>query len=192
MRNRLSSLGSRAAGLWRSTLRHLGSREGGQGWTLVDLAMSIFGVALGLVAGYAVGFWLIVYLPNPNHPYVGGSLFTLAQVMAIFGAFGFAAGFSKYGNSGLRSQLRSAGAFHILSALGFTLLGMVFPISTNESIWKDHGDVLGILNGVALAIAILGFSLGTILWVSQFHRLLGMGSARDSDSDSSSHADGNR
>ena len=73
----------------------------------------------------------------------------------------------------LRRFLRRAGALHIMSALGFTLLGMMLPISTSEAMWRDHGDVLTILNSVALAMAILGFSMGTILWVSQLHRLLG-------------------
>ena len=141
--------------------------------------MTIVGSALGIVAGYAVGFWLLVYLPDPSHPHIGGSLFTVAQVMAIFGAFGVAAGFSKYGNHGLGDQFRRAGALHIMSALGFSLLGMIFPISTDATTWRDHGFVLASLNGLAVVMSILGFSLGTALWVSQFHKLLGIGSTRD-------------
>lgn len=153
--------------------------------------MSLLGVALGVVAGYAVGFWLIPYLVDLDHPYVGGSLFTLAQVMAIFGAFGVAAGFSNYVECRLRSFLRAAGALHIMSALGFTLLGMMLPVSTSEAMWRDHGDVLTVLNFMALAMAIMGFWLGTTLWVSQFHRLLGIGRVGDAGGDS--HCpDGNR
>ena len=190
--NHLKLVGSHVARLWHLVRRHLGMTGGGQGWSVIDSVMSFLGVAIGVVAGYAVGFWLIAYLPDPDHPYIGGSLFTLAQVMAIFGAFGFAAGFSKYGNPGLRTQLRRVGALHILSALGFSLLGMIFPVSTHEAMWREHGDVLGVLNGIALAMAILGFSLGTTLWVSQFHRLLGIESAGDTGRDSPSHPDEDR
>ena len=129
-------------------------------WTILDFAMWLLGVAMGAVAGYAVGFWLIPYLGDPDHPYVGGSLFTLAQVMAIFGAFGIAAGFTNHVECRLRRSLRAAGALHIMSALGFTLLGMMLPISTSEAMWRDHGEVLTVLNTVALAMAILGFWYG--------------------------------
>ena len=155
-------------------------REESHAWTILDFVMSLLGAAIGTVAGYAVGFWLIPYLFDPDHPYVGGSLFTLAQVMAIFGAFGVAAGFSNYVESRLRSSLRAAGALHIMSALGFTLLGMMLPVSTSEAMWRDHGDVLTVLNFVALAMAIMGFWFGTTLWVSRFHRLLGIGRTGDS------------
>ena len=109
--------------------------------------------------------------------------------MAIFGAFGFAAGFSNYGSRALRSQLRRAGAMHIMSALGFSLLGMIFPISTNETIWAEHRRVLGTLNTVALAMAIVGFGAGTTLWVSQFHKLLGIWESSDGSSESSSQSE---
>ena len=180
---------SHASRLWHLLRRDVVMADGGQGWTVLDSVMSFFGVAVGAVAGYAVGFWLIAYLPDPSHPYVGGSIFTLAQVMAIFGVFGFAAGFSNYGSRGLRNQLRRSGALHIMSALGFSLLGMIFPISTNETLWAEHGRVLGTLNAVALTMAIVGFGAGTTLWVSQFHKLLGIWEARDGSSESSSQSE---
>ena len=179
------SICSHAARLWHFVRRYVVMADGDQGWTVLDTVMSFIGVAIGIVAGYAVGFWLLAYLPDPSHPFVGGSIFTLAQVMAIFGAFGFAAGFSNYGRRGLRNQLRRAGALHIMSALGFSLLGMIFPISTNEAIWAEHGRVLGTLNTVALVMAIVGFGVGTTLWVSQFHKLLGFREARDGSPESS-------
>ena len=184
VRNLLRNIGSSMAKVWDHGGPPSGNEGGGHAWTILDMAMLALGVAIGAVAGYAVGFWLIPYLVDPDHPYVGGSLFTLAQVMAIFGAFGMAAGFSNYVEFRLRSRLRGAGALHIMSALGFTLLGLMLPVSTNEAIWRDHGGVLTILNFVALAMAIMGFCFGTTLWVSQFHRLLGIGRAGDAGGNS--------
>ncbi len=181
LRKLLKFIGSSTATMWSQVGHLLSKARGGHFWAILDIAMSALGAAIGAVAGYAVGFWLIPYLVDPNHPYVGGSLFTLAQVMAIFGAFGVAAGFSNYVEFRLRGSLRAAGALHIMSALGFTLLGMMLPVSTSEAMWRDHGDVLTVLNFVALAMAIMGFSMGTILWVSQFHRLLGIGRAGGAD-----------
>ena len=175
VRNQLSNIGSSTARMWSHVGRLLAKARGDHTWTILDFVMSALGAAIGTVAGYAVGFWLIPYLVDPDHPYVGGSLFTLAQVMAIFGAFGVAAGFSNHLEDRLGSFLRAAGALHIMSALGLTLLGMMLPVSTSEAMWRDHGDVLTVLNFVALAMAILGFWFGTTLWVSQFHRLLVIG-----------------
>lgn len=183
-RNLLKNIGSSMAKVWDHGGPPSGNEGGGHAWTILDMAMLALGVAIGAVAGYATGFWLIPYLVDPDHPYVGGSLFTLAQVMAIFGAFGMAAGFSNHLEGRLRSYLRAAGALHIMSALGFTLVGMMLPVSTNEAIWRDHGGVLTILNFVALAMAIMGFCFGTTLWVSQFHRLLGIGRAGNAGGDS--------
>lgn len=179
VRHLLKNIGASTAKMWSHVGRLLAKARGGHTWTILDFAMSALGAAIGTVAGYAVGFWLIPYLVNPDHPYVGGSLFTLAQVMAIFGAFGVAAGFSNYVECRLRSTLRAAGALHIVSALGFTLLGMMLPVSTSEAMWRDHGDVLIVLNFVAMAMAIMGFWFGTTLWVSRFHRLLGIGRAEE-------------
>ena len=191
VRNLLKNVGSSTAKMWSHVGHLLAKARGGHTWNILDFVMSALGAAIGTVAGYVVGFWLIPYLVDPDHPYVGGSLFTLAQVMAIFGAFGVAAGFSNYVEFRLRSTLRAAGALHIVSALGFTLLGMMLPVSTSGAMWRDHGDVLTVLNFVALAMAIMGFWFGTTLWVSRFHRLLGIGRVGDAGGDPPC-SDGNR
>ena len=139
--------------------------------SFVHIGMGILGGAAGVTAALGVVFWLVVYASNNDQTDIGGPLFTLAQVMAIFGGFGVAAGFSGNCESELKNQLRRVGALHLISALGFSLLGMTFPISNDEKIWADYGVVLGILNGVALVIAMTGFALGTTLWVGQLHRL---------------------
>ena len=183
-RKLLKSIGSTTAPMWSRGGRPPGKAGGSHTWTMLDFAMSVLGGVVGTVAGFAVGFWLIPYLVDPDHPYAGGSIFTLAQVMAIFGAFGVAAGFSSNVDCRLRNPLRGAGALHIMSALGFTLLGMMLPVSASETMWRDHEIVLTVLNFVALAMAIVGFWLGTTFWVSQFHRLLGIGRAGDGGGDS--------
>lgn len=184
VRKLLGYVGSPTASMWSHFGRLLAKARGDDTWTILDFVMSALGAAIGTVAGYAVGFWLIPYLVDPDHPYAGGSLFTLAQVMAIFGAFGVAAGFSNHLEHRLGSFLRAAGALHIMSALGFTLVGMMLPLSTTEGMWRDHGVVLTALNFVALAMAISGFWFGTMLWVSQFHRLLGVGRTGDAGGNS--------
>ena len=184
VRNLFGNVGSYTARMWSHVGRLLAKARGDHTWTILDFVMSALGAAIGTVAGYAVGFWLIPYLVDPDHPYVGGSLFTLAQVVAIFGAFGVAAGFSNHLEHRLRSSLRAAGALHIMSALGFTLVGMMLPFSTTEGMWRDHGVILTVLNFVALAMAISGFWFGTTLWVSQFHRLLGIGRPGDAGGES--------
>ena len=139
--------------------------------SLVQVCMVILGGAAGFAAALGVVFWLVVYASNNDQTAIGGPLFTLAQVMAIFGGFGVAAGFSGNCENELKNQLRRVGALHLIAALGFSLLGMTFPISNDEKIWADYGVLLGILNGVALIIAMTGFAIGTALWVSQLHRL---------------------
>ena len=132
----------------------------------------IFQYAVGVAALTAVALWLLAYLPNPHQSNIIGSPFTLAQVTAIFGGFGVAAGFSKYGDRGLRLQLRRAGALNILSALGFSLLGMLLPISAAEGLTGSFETFLLFMSGVALILAMMGFASGTVIWVSQLHKLL--------------------
>ena len=134
--------------------------------------MGVLGVAAGFAAVSAVFLWLVAYASNNDQTDVGGPLFTLAQVMAIFGGFGVAAGFSGNLKCGLKNQLRRVGALHLVSALGFSLLGMTLPISNDEKVWSDYGILLNIMNNTALIIAMTGFAIGTILWVSQLHKLL--------------------
>ena len=138
----------------------------------IDIVMSVVGAVLGIAAGCAVGISWLETFSKPDNADVGGYLFTLAQVMAIFGGFGFVAGFSKYGDGEFRLQLRRAGALHLISALGFSLLGMILPFSNDEVVWANYGVVLYVPNIAAALMAIFGFGVGTFLWVSQLHKLL--------------------
>ena len=146
----------------------------------IDLFFNVGNLAAlaSVVPAGAIAFWISVFLVSPDHPYIGGSVFTLAQVMAIFGAFGVAAAFSNYHDCELKLQLRRAGVLHLVSALGFTLWGLIFPISTYDTIWTRYENILLILNGGAIFIGMMGFSWGTMVWVGQLPKLLALGNNR--------------
>lgn len=145
-----------------------------------DLFFNIGNLAAlaSVVTAGAIAFWISVFLVSPDHPYIDGSVFTLAQVMAIFGAFGVAAAFSNHHDCELKLQLRRAGVLHLVSALGFTLWGLIFPISTYENIWTRYESILLVLNSGAIFIGMMGFSWGTMMWVGQLPKLLELGSNR--------------
>ena len=143
----------------------------------LTVIFSVIGIALGFSAAFAIILWLYAYLPNPDHPYIGGSPFTLAQVAAIFGGLSIAAGFSDQVNGLLRFALRLAGVLYLASALGFSLFGMILPLSADDELWASQGHVLEKMHFVFLLMAMIGFSLGTMLWVSIIHRLLGFQSS---------------
>lgn len=141
--------------------------------SILTVVLYAIGVALGSSAAFAISLWLLAYLPDPSHPYIGGSPFTLAQVAAIFGGLGLAAGFSDRVSGGLRLTLRLTGVLYLVSALGFSLFGMILPLSADDALWKNFGHVLEKMHFAFLLMAMGGFSLGTIIWVSSIHRLLG-------------------
>ena len=143
----------------------------------LTVILFVIGITLGLSAALAIMLWLYAYLPNPDHPHIGGSPFTLAQVAAIFGGLGIAAGFSAQVNGWPSFILRLAGMLYLISALGFSLFGMTLPLSTDDELWARQGHVLEKMHFVFLTMAMFGFSFGTMLWVSTIHRLLGFQSA---------------
>lgn len=142
-------------------------------YLILNVVLFAFGGALGVSAAFAISFWLFAYLPNPSHPYIDGSPFTLAQVAAIFGGLGLAAGFSGRVDGRLRILIRLTGVLYLVSALGFSLFGMTLPLSADDAQWKNSGHVLEKMHFAFLLMAMGGFSLGTMIWVSSIHRLLG-------------------
>ena len=93
-----------------------------------------------------------------------GTPFTLAQVVAIFGALGLAGGFSNYGNRSLQTHLRLVGVIYLLSALGFVMLGLLLPTITLEL--KETTRY--IMTSLILAYLVLGgvcFAGGTLYWL---------------------------
>ena len=88
-------------------------------WILAKIKASL-NTLMPIVAGiisvsvlYGATLWLILYLKDPNQPYIGGSLFTMAQVVTIFGGFSIAAAFSERVGMSVRSVLRYVGGLHL-------------------------------------------------------------------------------
>ena len=111
--------------------------------------------------------------PIVENAYASGSPFTLAQVMAIFGAFGLAAGFSDRVEEKLKGSMRRVAILHFVSALCFCLLGLLLPAIP----YLKEGTVSFWIIAVSVAITIVGsalsFSWGTIEWLSNIPRILG-------------------
>ena len=140
----------------------------------IDTLIVIFASIISLGVLYGAYLWVILYLQDPDRPYIGGSLFTMAQVVTIFGGFSFAAAFSERVNADARNMLRYVGALHLISALGFVLLGMLFPLATVDAIWSHSGRYVLVLKGIILlsfCMALGGFAFGTFLWVGRIHRI---------------------
>ena len=99
-------------------------------WGREALPEAIIAIPAIVLLASPVVFWFLTFIGDPLEEihYASGSPFTLAQVMAIFGAFGLAGGFSSYGDDALRLNLRRVGVVYLFSALGFAIFGMIFPI----------------------------------------------------------------
>lgn len=139
---------------------------------LIRTVSQVVAVVASVTAATAMALWMSEFIFKPGGTYVGGSLFTLAQVVAIFGAFGIAGALAGLSDDKLGRRLGQAGVLHLLPALGFTLLGLMLPASTNNAVWDRYSTILAPINGGVLFVGMLGFSLGTFLWVSQIPKLL--------------------
>lgn len=129
---------------------------------------------VGVIALFAVSLWFLQFVGDPERTssYAGGSPFTLAQVMAIFGAFGIAGGFSSVlGDLKLRSSLQRMGALYTLSALAFSLLGMLLPIVPSASGGTSHTFLVWV-TGAAFLVAAVTFVLGTMVLLLRIGELL--------------------
>ena len=142
-------------------------------WTVAGVAAALLGAIMALI--YAgVFIWNLSVLTDPilDNPYAAGSPFTLAQVMAIFGAFGLAAGFSDRVQQKLRRDMRRVAIYHFVSALCFCLLGLLLPAIP----YAEEGTAGYWLIVVAVLAAICGaavsFAFGTADWISNVPRIL--------------------
>ena len=142
------------------------SRTGG--WPrLIRWIVKSFAGLIGFIVVLAMLSWLAVFFGSPvsERPYFSGSPFTLAQVMAIFGGFGLAGGFSNYGCPRLRYRIRLVGVTYLISALGFTLLGMLSPLLPSTANDETNEIPLLVMIVPAFVAAIAAFGLGTILFL---------------------------
>ena len=142
-------------------------------WAVAGVAAALLGTIMALI--YAgVFIWNLSVLTDPilDNPYATGSPFTLAQVMAIFGAFGLAAGFSDRVEQELKRDMRRVAIYHFVSALCFCLLGLLLPAIP----YAEEGTASSWIIVVAVLVAICGaaisFSWGTADWISNIPRIL--------------------
>ena len=133
---------------------------------LTILASALLSAIMALVY-MSVFIWNVSSIAQPmvENPYVSGSPFTLAQVMAIFGAFGAVAGFSDRVEVTLKRAMRRVAILHFVSALCFCLLGLLLPAlpyakEGTASFWIIIVSLL-----ISIGAAALSFSWGTIEWL---------------------------
>ena len=139
-----------------------------------DVIIVVLASTVAATAYPVVFLWFIQFVNDPGQtsPYASGSPFTLAQVMAIFGAFGVAGGFSTYGSPGLRLNLRRVGVSYILSALGFSFLGMTMPILPLADEGTYSQTVLLVLTLGAFLVVAVTFYFGTLMLLISIGSLL--------------------
>ena len=142
-------------------------------WTVAVIAAALLGTIMALIYT-GVFIWNLSVLTDPilDNPYATGSPFTLAQVMAIFGAFGLAAGFSDRVEKKLKRDMRLVAIYHFVSALCFCMLGLLLPAIP----YAQEGTAAYWIIVVAILVAICGaalsFSWGTVSWLYHIPRIL--------------------
>ena len=181
-----SGASSRKAQVESSRTRDIMDQKGSLQATLRrfarDAIIMVSALTVGVVALFAVFLWFLQFLGDPEQTasYASGSPFTLAQVMAVFGAFGIAGGFSAYGSADLRSSLRQVGVLYILSALGFSLLGMMLPILPSADEGTSSHTYLEWATLGAFTVAAATFYWGTLVLLFSIGTLL-TGDAEDAN-----------
>lgn len=141
---------------------------------VVALILTTLIWAIVAVTFFAVLFWIIAFAGERDSTYPVGTPFTLAQVAAIFGGFGLVAGFSGHRDSDLRQKMRLVGVLYILSALGFSLMGMLLPLSDSFSTGSSGlTSLIGWILAIDFSVVIISFTVGTFIWLSLVKRLIG-------------------
>ncbi len=142
-------------------------------WAPTVVVAALLGTIMALVY-VGVFIWNLSVIADPirDNPYATGSPFTLAQVMAIFGAFGLAAGFSDRVEQKLRRDMRRVAIWHFVSAFCFCLLGLLLPAipyaeEGTAAYWIIVAGILAAIGGAAVS-----FTCGTADWVSNIPRIL--------------------
>ena len=128
----------------------------------------------------------ISFLADPilTNVYSTGSPFTLAQVMAIFGAFGLAAGYSDRVEEELKNMMRLVAILHFVAALCFCMFGLLLPTIP----YLEEGTIAYWIILVSVMTTMLGsalsFSWGTIEWLFNIPKILGSKGMEDRGSPS--------
>lgn len=126
-------------------------------------------LVLILAATGAMGmyFWITVYFVDQGDKTLGGTPLTLAPVLAIFGGFGLAGGFTRFGTPELRGRLRLTAVFHLVSSLCLFTLGVLHPLLVRlDGPVTLPGYVLVAVVLMAVVGAATTFGLGTVVWAA--------------------------
>lgn len=101
------------------------------------------------------------------------SPFMLAQVVAIFGAFGLAAGFSDRIEHDLRLDMRRIAVLHLVAAFSLCMIGLLLPLSP----YLKEGDFSFWLIAVSLIVFMIAsaacFAAGTTWWLLDIPKIIG-------------------
>ena len=142
-------------------------------WAVAVVFTALLGAVMALT--YAgVFIWNLSVLTDPilDNPYATGSPFTLAQVVAIFGAFGLAAGFSDRVDQKLKRDMRRVAICHFVSALCFCLLGLLLPTIPYAKEGTAWFCIIVVAVLAAIWVAAFSFSLGTTYWIFNIPKIL--------------------
>ena len=115
--------------------------------------------------------WFAHFLTNQESPFPFGNLFALTQVAAIFCGLGLVAGFSSNVHPSLGREMRRVSILYLLSALGFSLAGMLLPASAS-SINNEPRQLFEFITATSFLVAAISFGIGTFLWTSCIPRLI--------------------
>ena len=161
---------------------------------LIQLADALGEMLLGILMSFvllltwlAVFLWFFAFLNRDENPFATGSPFTLAQVAAIFGAFGLAGGFAgEVVPRLLRRKILFMGILYLISALGFSLLGMMLPALASSNPGTDANLVLTILNSTAFMMGAISFGAGNTMFLYVSYKLIKDKGVKGTEQNSSS------
>lgn len=95
---------------------------------LGKLAAMILSGIIGVLAGFALLSWVIMFLKDSSNPLLGSTSMVLAPAVAIFGAFGWTGGTALRSNPALRVKLRRIGVTYTVAALLLVIMGLLLPV----------------------------------------------------------------
>lgn len=138
---------------------------------IAEIAIMVLTGTIGALTYPAAFIWIITFIGGHENSAAFGTPFTLAQVIAIFGAFGLAGGFTNFGTSEFRRLLRLMATLYLISALSFCLMGMLLPAVAlaDEKTASTHMLIAWLIG--LIIVAAVAFSTGTLLWMSLIRQL---------------------
>ena len=141
---------------WQSEIEGLGK-----------LAETIIGIVIGVLAGFGLLSWVILFLINPNNPLLGSTTsIALAPAVAIFGVFGWTGGTSLKSSPTLRAKLRQIGILYTATALLLVIMGMLLPVIEVTDTSTTGYCILAVVYVALTFVSAFAFGGGTGMLVS--------------------------